>query len=186
MNKPYRPFSIIFLALGFLILAQPHVALAAAPAPAALFAVPTDVPNEIIRNLFESDSPDTSASVVDPLTDMPTNPNNTGIVQAGMRTLLMWYSYGMLVVGSFLLLYYLLRIVAESAHTGKVGGGANQLWAPIRTVMAIGMLVPLTSGLNSGQMIVLNIAGEGSALASNAWTAFMSTMAAAATIVPPI
>ena len=45
------------------------------------------------------------------------NNNGGGSIQKGLEVVLSWYSYGMLVIGSFLLLYYLVRIIAETAHT---------------------------------------------------------------------
>ena len=85
----------------------------------------------------------------------------------------------MLIVAGFLVLYHILAIIAGTAHEGRLGGKVmNQILAPIRLVMAIGLLVPIgVNGLNSGQMIVLYVSKWGSALASNIWMNFATTFA---------
>lgn len=111
----------------------------------------------------------------------------------GLAALFGTYSVGMLVLAGFLVLYHLLAIIAETAHEGRVGGkGMNQIWAPLRLVMAVGLLIPLGaagSGLNSGQYIVVQVAKWGSALASNGWLNFATGFAnqmGAYTIMPPL
>ena len=98
-----------------------------------------------------------------------------GAIQQALQTMLAIYSDGILIVASFLLLYHLLQMIAETAHTGKAGGRANQIWAPIRLVFAIGLLVPIAGGLNIGQNIALQVAQWGSNFASYSWTQFYQT-----------
>ncbi len=112
-------------------------------------------------------------------------------VGAGLAAMFSTYSSAMLVLGGFLVLYHMLAIVAGTAHEGKMGGRAmNQIWAPIRLVMAIGLLVPVgVNGLNSGQLIVTQVAKWGSAMASNIWVAFADSYAANSgtfVIAPPV
>jgi|GEM_PF-987312 len=98
-------------------------------------------------------------------------------VAAGLNAMFSTYSTAMLVLAGFLVMYHLLVIVAGTAHEGKFGGRMmNQVWAPIRLVAAIGMLVPL-GGLNSGQYMVVQTAKMGSALASNVWMNFANSYA---------
>jgi len=98
---------------------------------------------------------------------------------AGMAAMFGTYSVGMLILAGFLVLYHLLSVVAETASQGHVGGrNFNHVWAPIRMIMAVGMLVPLGvagGGLNSGQYVVTQFAKMGSGLASNAWAGFATT-----------
>jgi conjugal transfer/type IV secretion protein DotA/TraY len=166
---------VLLTAAALFALAPVGDADAAPPTATSLFGSPNDAPIQWLQNTVQG------SNAVIPENFLGTygiyNNNASGSIQAGLQMVLSWYSYAMLVIGSFLLLYYLVRIIAETAHTGRPGGRANQLWAPIRTVLAIGLLVPLSTGLNSGQMIVLNLASEGSALASNTWTQFLSAMA---------
>lgn len=177
MLKTPNHIIILLTAVALFALAPLGDALAAGPPNAnTLFGMATpDAPIQWLQNMIQgSNAPGGGAEPF--LTSYGVTNNNGGnMVQAGLQAVLSWYSYAMLVIGSFLLLYYLVRIIAETAHTGRPGGRANQLWAPIRTVLAIGLLVPLSTGLNSGQMIVLNLASEGSALASNTWALFVKT-----------
>ena len=93
---------------------------------------------------------------------------------AALRSALGIYSNALLIVASVILLYHLLIMTGETAHQGVVGGKrTNQVWAPIRLVIAIGLLVPLASGLNSAQYITLQVIEWGSNMASRVWWAFL-------------
>lgn len=88
----------------------------------------------------------------------------------GLRQALGLYSSGMLILAGFILFYHLVSILAETAHSGLAfGRRMNPVWAPIRLVVALALLVPISGGLSSGQYLVIKIAEEGSRLASNAW-----------------
>ena len=114
-----------------------------------------------------------------------------------LMTALGVYSQAMLVFAGFILFYHLTSMIAHTAHDGKVmGERANQIWAPIRLVFAIGLLVPVGSvpsacnsaagvGLNSGQYIVIKMAEMGSGLASHIWSQFLTSMAKQYTYIPP-
>ncbi len=93
-------------------------------------------------------------------------------IQLALKELLRTFSVGMLVIGSAILLYHLVVMIAETAHKGKPFGEADQIWGPLRLVVAIGLLVPMTSGLNSGQYVILKVAEWGSGFASYAWDKF--------------
>jgi len=106
----------------------------------------------------------------------PSTPETPTPAIAALHAMMEFFSNALLIVASIKLLYELIQMTAESAQTGQVGGkDANKLWAPIRLVIAIGLLVPLadSGGLNSGQMIVLQIAKWGSGMASQAWKVFV-------------
>jgi conjugal transfer/type IV secretion protein DotA/TraY len=113
-------------------------------------------------------------------------------VQTALKKTMGFFSNAMLIIASLLLLYHFIVMVAETAHTGTIGGkDTNQLWAPIRLVVAIGLLVPLSTtgpgaGLNSGQYIILQIAKWGSGLGSQTWKAFAEAFAEKQTLVPSI
>lgn len=88
----------------------------------------------------------------------------------GLRRALGLYNVGILIIAGLLLFYHIVAMVAETAHHGTpFGPRANPVWMPLRFVLAIGLLVPVSSHLSAGQYIVLKIAQEGSALASNGW-----------------
>ncbi len=98
-------------------------------------------------------------------------PSGGSGLQKAFQSALAFYSRGVLVLAGFILLYHLTTMIAETAHTGKFMGRANQIWAPIRLVVAIGLLVPISgnAGINLGQHLVIQTARWGSALASNTW-----------------
>lgn len=92
-----------------------------------------------------------------------------------LHKMMEFFSNALLIFASIKLLYELIQMTAESAKTGQVGGkDTNQLWAPIRLVIAIGLLVPIANegGLNSGQLIVIQVAKWGSGMASQGWKLF--------------
>lgn len=90
-----------------------------------------------------------------------------------VRALAAQYSNAMLLVASIILIYHLFAMVAHTAHEGvTMGRSANQIWAPIRLVFALGLLVPVAGGWSSGQWLVAWIAARGSGLASNVWNNF--------------
>lgn len=94
-----------------------------------------------------------------------------------LRLALGVYSNGLLIVASIILLYHLLVMTSETAHSGVVGGKrTNQIWAPIRLVIAIGLLVPISvgTGLNSGQYIALQVIEWGSNLGTYVWHTFLT------------
>jgi len=92
--------------------------------------------------------------------------------------MLAYYSYAILIVAAIILFYILTAMLVETAHEGvPMGKNANQIWAPIRLVVAVGLLVPINGGLNSGQYIVVKMAQWGSGLGSQVWNIFFEKMA---------
>ncbi len=94
-----------------------------------------------------------------------------------LHALYEFYSIGLLIVAMFIVLYFVVVIVAETAQTGvPFGKRFNSVWAPIRLVIAIGLLVPIGYGLNTAQYIVLYAAKYGSNFATNGWLVFNSNL----------
>ncbi len=90
-----------------------------------------------------------------------------------LHALFQLYSFGLLVVAVIILIYFIFAIVAETAQTGTpFGKRYNHVWAPIRLVVGVGMLVPMAFGLNAGQWITLYAAKFGSGFASTGWVIF--------------
>jgi hypothetical protein len=124
--------------------------------------------------------------------DGRTRATDSTSVQNALMKMMAFFSNAMLIIASLMLLYHFIVMVAETAHTGTIGGKeTNQLWAPIRLVIAIGLLVPLStsgamSGLNSGQYIILQIAKWGAGLGSQAWKTFTKELAENQTLVPSL
>ncbi len=98
-------------------------------------------------------------------------------IAAALGPMLRIYSYGALVLAGIILGYSIISMVVQTAHQGVLMGQQhNEVWAPIRLVFALGMLVPLGSGFNTGQAVVVQFAQWGSGLASNAWSTFVGAL----------
>lgn len=92
---------------------------------------------------------------------------------AALHSLLQFYSLGLLVIAAIILAYFIFAIVAETAETGTpFGKRYNHVWAPVRLVVAFGLLIPIGYGLNSSQWITLHVAKFGSGFATNGWLKF--------------
>lgn len=101
----------------------------------------------------------------------------SSVIQDALIAALGFYSDAILIIAALVLFYYLVSMVVETAHHGVVmGKRANQVWAPIRLVVAIGLLVPISGGLNSGQYIMVQIAKWGSNLATQTWSIFLQEL----------
>ncbi|MAZ75887.1 MAG: hypothetical protein CMH31_01135 [Micavibrio sp.] len=107
----------------------------------------------------------------DVLTDAAYNPS----FHAALHQLFNFYNLAILVVAVIVFLYYVIVVVAETAQTGTpFGKRFSHIYAPIRLVIAIGLLVPLAYGFNGAQYIVLSAAKMGSGFATNGWIQFNS------------
>lgn len=94
-------------------------------------------------------------------------------IHGALHQLFQFYSIGLLVVATLITLYFIVTIVAETAQTGTAFGKRfNKVWAPIRLVVAFGLLIPVGYGLNSAQYVVLYAAKFGSGFATNGWNLF--------------
>lgn len=90
-----------------------------------------------------------------------------------LHGLFQFYSVGLLVIAVMIVIYFIFAILAETAQTGTpFGKRYNHAWAPIRLVAAIGLLIPISYGMNSGQWITLYAAKFGSGFATNGWNKF--------------
>ncbi len=180
---------IIFLALlsGFVLLIMQFVILVwgfvIQPAFAQVF-TPGIVPdNDIafmlldkifaIPNLYNSQFDPNVATAIPPF-------------NRGLHALLHFYSIAMLVIAVLILLYYIMVVVAETAQSGTpFGQRFAHVWAPIRLVVALGLLVPINYGLNSAQYIVLYAAKIGSNFGTHAWIMFNDNLATNTTAGSP-
>lgn len=99
----------------------------------------------------------------------------------GLHAMFKLYSLALLMVGALIILYYAVVVVVETAQTGTpFGKRFNTVWAPIRLVLAIGLLIPMGTGLNAAQYITLYVAKFGSNFASNGWLVFQAQTQGAA------
>lgn len=186
---------IFFLILGGIALLMAQIglmafALFAGTASAA--AMPTD-----FLGFFDSPDPanDISFMILDRIFGIPDIYNscvamNTPCLEASqsdgafpqpyhlaLQSMLSFYSTGLLIVAVLILTYYVISILAEWSQTGTAFGRRfNRAWAPLRLVAALGLLVPITYGLNSAQFITLYVAKWGSGFATNGWNFFLDTL----------
>ncbi len=94
-----------------------------------------------------------------------------------LHEMLAFYSFGLLLIAVMIFLYFVVIVVGETAATGTPFGKRFQnIWAPIRLVVALGLLVPVHYGLNSSQYITLYAAKYGSGFATNGWLRFNNTI----------
>ncbi|MCB1557890.1 MAG: DotA/TraY family protein [Alphaproteobacteria bacterium] len=90
-----------------------------------------------------------------------------------LHALFRFFSYGLFLLAIFIFLYFVVEIIFEVTQTGSpLGETLQNTWIPLRLVIAFGLLIPVSSGLNSAQYITLYVAKMGSGLATNAWGTF--------------
>ena len=98
-------------------------------------------------------------------------------IHTAMHQMFQVYNIGLLVVAMIIALYFMITVVVETAQTGTpFGKRFNKVWAPLRIVFAIGMLVPVGLGFNGSQYSVLYAAKFGSGFATNGWEYFNTTI----------
>lgn len=100
------------------------------------------------------------------------------------------YSYNMIfaALGGLMLFLFMGKAMVDTAHLGEVLGKVSAVWAPIRIVIAAGLMIPVsqTNGLNSAELMVIQSAKLGIAAGTNIWSAVVSIMPyATITPVPP-
>ena len=104
--------------------------------------------------------------------------NVGGPTQNALGALMQIYNTGVLVIAGIMLFWAVLSVVVDTAKTGQLGGGRhNMVWAPIRIVFGLGLLIPLgLSGFSSGQFMVMKLAEWGSNWGTHAWVAYVTAV----------
>lgn len=103
----------------------------------------------------------------------------TALHQA-LQGLFQFYSFGMILVGCVIIVYYIIAVAVETAQSGTpFGQRFSHPWAPIRLILFFALLVPISYGLNGAQYIALTAAKLGSGMASTGWITFNATLTAA-------
>lgn len=173
---------LILLSLQFLILLGMSIS-----GSASAQSLPTD--GGFLANLFVLPAAAENTDIAYRLMKMVFGPGDVfgavqydGITAAfhnALHDMYIMYSNAMLIVAAIILIYFVTAVIAETAQTGTpFGKRFNHVWAPLRVVVGIGLLIPLASGFNSGQYIGLYAAKFGSNFASNGWRIFNDRMAA--------
>ena len=156
MQRVLSYMIILLTSTALFALAPAGGAMAASPPSAnALFGMSSpDAPIQWLENTIQGSNAPASETFLSNYGIY--NNNGGGSIQAGLQAVLSYYSYGMLVIGSFLLLYYLVRIIAETAHTGRPGGVLINCGRQSARFWRSAFWCRCSTGLNSGQMIVLS------------------------------
>lgn len=95
----------------------------------------------------------------------------------GLHALFNFYNLSIMLVGVIILLYYIFVVVIETAQTGvPFGRRFSKIYAPLRLVIAVGLLVPLFYGFNGAQYVTLYAAKLGSSFATNGWLTYNAAL----------
>lgn len=98
-------------------------------------------------------------------------------IHDGLHNMFLMYNTGLLVVATFIALYFAVTVIAETAQSGTpFGKRFNKVWAPLRIIFAFALLVPMDLGMNGSQYAVLYAAKFGSGFATNGWNLFNETL----------
>lgn len=88
------------------------------------------------------------------------------------------FNAGVLTVGGFMAAYTLVLGVMQTAHDGEaLGKRWSSMWVPIRTVLGIGLVVPVGKGYCVAQLIVGFLIGQGVGFADKTWDAWLTAFA---------
>lgn len=105
------------------------------------------------------------------------NPTGGSGVAAGGTTIFAsivgYFNAAMLVIAGLLFFNNLVTGTVQSAHEGEVmGRNWSSLWAPLRTIMAVALLIPLPNynGYNTAQVFVAFISKNATNFASSVWS----------------
>jgi conjugal transfer/type IV secretion protein DotA/TraY len=135
-----------------------------------------------ISGFFKNDNPETDIAfrLLDLVFGLP-GIYNTSVAttpfHTGLHALFEFYSFGMLIIGTLIIIYLAVCVVLETAESGvPFGQRFNKAWVPIRIVLFFGLLLPTPNGINLAQYLVLNAAKLGSNVATNAWLTFDKTL----------
>ena len=143
-----------------------------------------------IQGLFSTPNPtnDIAYSMLDMVFGVPgiygssfdtVNVGGPAPFHAALHNMFGIYSFAMLLLGMIIFIYYFLQTAFETANTGQpFGSRFDTVWTPIRLIVALGLLVPFSFGLNSAQYIVLYAAKYGSSMATNMWLEFNNVLVA--------
>lgn len=88
------------------------------------------------------------------------------------QNIVTYFNVIILLIGGMMFFYNVTIGVMQSAHEGQVLGQRwSSLWAPLRVVLAVGMLVPVNNGYNLAQSGVAYVVQGSTKMASAVWGA---------------
>lgn len=115
-------------------------------------------------------------------------PQRGGKLQNAFSAIILTYNTAITVVAAVMIFWIILSLVVDTAKTGVLGGGRhNMVWAPIRIVFALGIMIPLGSaGYSSGQYCVMKLAEWGSNLGTNGWISYVNALSGNNDLLAPV
>lgn len=173
---------ILMIAIQAVLIGIAAISSTALAAPSAESFFTTEEPSQDVvlqaLNLVFGRPPGASEGLFGPISSEYSGlSGNYSQIHETVYQILSLYSMATMVIAVIIVLYYILTVIGEAAQSGTpFGRRFNSLWAPIRLVIALGLLVPLGSGLNSAQYITLWTAKMGSGLATQAWYIFFDNI----------
>ncbi|MBW7900331.1 MAG: DotA/TraY family protein [Rhodocyclaceae bacterium] len=155
--------------LAFILAAAASAAQAADPAAGGglhAFTPPAgDVSVEFLRQIFGS------------IIGGDGEPNST------LGAMMSVFNTAVLFLAMLFVFYTTVKGTVDSAHDGVLlGKKMSEIWVPIRTVGGTALLLPLASGFSLIQVAVLWLALQGVGVASQVWSATISTFAQTGTL----
>ncbi len=99
-------------------------------------------------------------------------------IQNAVGAMMEVYNTGIMVIAGVMIFWLIVSVVIDAARTGQIGGGRHNLvWAPMRIIFALGLMVPLgANGFSTGQFMVMKVAEWGSNLGTNTWDAYLTSL----------
>ncbi len=164
-----------FLMLVYAMMVSPAMAFSWFDTPLATNDIAFNLLDRVfgVPNIFCSNAGQCTAYALNTTTPTLGGPPIPLPFHIALHGLFRYYSIGLLLIAMLIFLYFVVVIIVETAVTGTPFGQRFQnVWVPVRLVVALGLLVPLNFGLNSGQFIVLYVAKYGSSFATNGWAQF--------------
>ena len=152
----------VMLALAFV--AMPGAAAAAPPTTTSLWDFFGDGLGDPYSSVFLN-------QMFGPIFPSVTGPGNPSI----FANIISYFNVIVLLIGGLMFFYNVTIGVMQSAHEGSVLGQRwSSLWAPLRLVFAVGMLVPVNDGYNLAQSGVAYVVQGSTKMASAIWGATAS------------
>lgn len=110
-----------------------------------------------------------------------------GPAAAGLMGAIKVLNAAALTVGGLLAAYTLIFGTMQTAHDGEMLGKRwSSMWLPIRTVLGVGLVMPVASGFCVAQLFVGWVTLQGVGLADKVWSSYVNGFASSASMAPQI
>lgn len=110
-----------------------------------------------------------------------------GPAAAGLMGAIKVFNAAALTVGGLLAAYTLVFGTMQTAHDGEMLGKKwSSMWLPIRTVLGVGLVMPVASGFCVAQLFVGWVTLQGVGLADKIWTSYVDGFTSSAGMAPKV